>query len=69
LLAKLIAHGPTRDAALSRMRRALDEFVIGGIRTNVELHRRILDDAEVRAGTMTTRTVERVIKKLDSGTG
>jgi acetyl-CoA carboxylase, biotin carboxylase subunit len=69
LLAKLIAHGPTREAALTRMRRALDEFVIGGIRTNIDLHRRILDDAEVRAGTMTTRTVERVIKKLDSGTG
>ena len=69
LLAKLIAHAPTRDAALVRMRRALDEFVIGGIRTNIDLHRRILDDAEVREGRMTTRTVERVISHFDSGTG
>jgi acetyl-CoA carboxylase, biotin carboxylase subunit len=61
LLAKLIAHGPTRDAAILRMRRALDEFVIGGIRTNIELYRRLLDDAEVRAGTMTTRSVERIL--------
>ena len=69
LLAKLVAHGPTRDDALQRMRSALGEFVIGGIRTNIDLHRRILDDAEVRAGAMTTRTIERVTQKLDSGTG
>jgi acetyl-CoA carboxylase biotin carboxylase subunit len=61
LLAKLIVQAPTRDKALTRMRRALDEFIIGGIRTNIDLHKRLLDDSEVRAGTMTTRTVERVI--------
>jgi acetyl-CoA carboxylase biotin carboxylase subunit len=60
LLAKLIVSAPTRDKALARMRRALDEFVIGGIRTNIELHKLLLDDPEVRAGTMNTRTVERV---------
>jgi acetyl-CoA carboxylase biotin carboxylase subunit len=65
-LAKLIAHGTTREAALVRMRRALDEFVIGGIRTNIALHRRILDDAEVRAGSMTTRSVERILHQSAS---
>lgn len=60
LLAKLIVHASNRDKALIRMRRALDEFIIGGIRTNIDLHKRLLDDAEVRSGNMTTRTVERI---------
>ena len=43
LLAKVIAHAPTREQAIGRMRRALDEFIIGGIRTNIELHKRLLE--------------------------
>ncbi|MEO8801261.1 MAG: acetyl-CoA carboxylase biotin carboxylase subunit, partial [Polyangiaceae bacterium] len=58
LMAKLIVHAPTREAAIIRMRRALAEFIIGGIRTNIPLHRRLLDNAEVINGTMTTRTIE-----------
>jgi acetyl-CoA carboxylase biotin carboxylase subunit len=60
LLAKLIAHAPTRGEAIIRMRRALDEFIVAGIRTNIELHKALLADHEVWEGTMTTRTVERV---------
>ncbi len=58
LMAKLIVHAPTREAAIIRMRRALAEFIIGGIRTNIPLHRRLLDNEEVINGTMTTRTIE-----------
>jgi acetyl-CoA carboxylase biotin carboxylase subunit len=58
LLGKLIAHGATREQAIRRMRRALDEYIIGGIRTNIDLHKRLLDLEEVRNGQMTTRTVE-----------
>ncbi|HVJ16229.1 MAG TPA: acetyl-CoA carboxylase biotin carboxylase subunit [Polyangiaceae bacterium] len=58
LLAKLIVHGATREQALRRMRRALDEYIIGGIRTNIELHKRLLELEDVREGRMTTRTVE-----------
>jgi acetyl-CoA carboxylase, biotin carboxylase subunit len=58
LLAKLIVHGATREQALRRMRRALDEFIIGGIRTNIELHKLLLELPDVREGRMTTRTVE-----------
>jgi acetyl-CoA carboxylase biotin carboxylase subunit len=61
LLAKLIVHAPTRPEAIIRMRRALDEFIIGGIRTNIPLHKRLLADEEVIAGTMTTRTIERML--------
>jgi acetyl-CoA carboxylase biotin carboxylase subunit len=60
LLAKLIAHAPTRPQAIVRMRRALDEFIVTGIRTNIEMHKALLSDHEVVEGTMTTRTVERV---------
>ena len=59
LLAKVIVTAATREQALARMRRALSEFIIGGIRTNVAFHLRLLDDEEVREGRMTTRTVER----------
>ena len=61
LLAKVIVHAPSRLEAIARMRRALDEFIVGGITTNIDLHRRLLDNDEMRAGTMTTRTTERVI--------
>ena len=61
LLAKVIVHAQTRARTLRRMQRALDEFIIGGIRTNIAFQRRMLDDAEVQAGTMTTRTVERIV--------
>jgi acetyl-CoA carboxylase biotin carboxylase subunit len=61
LLAKVITHGPTREAAIRRMRRALDEFIIGGIRTNIPLQKRLLDLPDMRDGTMTTRTVEELM--------
>jgi acetyl-CoA carboxylase, biotin carboxylase subunit len=61
LLAKLIVHAPTRREAIVRMRGALDEFIVGGIRTNIDLHKALLVDREVVEGTMTTRTVERVM--------
>jgi acetyl-CoA carboxylase biotin carboxylase subunit len=60
LLAKLIVHGKNRQEAIVRMRRALDEFIVGGIRTNIEFHKALLTDSEVTSGTMTTRTVERI---------
>jgi len=60
LLAKVIVHAKTRPEAIARMRRALDEFIVGGIRTNIEFHKALLADHEVVDGTMTTRTVERI---------
>lgn len=63
LLAKVIAHAPTREQAISRMQRALDEYIIGGIRTNIPLQKTLLADAEVMAGTMTTRSLERILQE------
>jgi acetyl-CoA carboxylase biotin carboxylase subunit len=61
LVAKVIVHAPTREEALRRMDRALDEFIVSGIRTNIPLHKRLVNDPEVVAGKMSTRTIERVI--------
>ncbi len=64
LIAKVIVHAPSRADAIVRMRRALDECIISGIRTNIDFQRRLLADAEVIEGTMTTRTVERVVAEV-----
>jgi acetyl-CoA carboxylase biotin carboxylase subunit len=61
LLAKVIVHAPTRAEAIVRMRRALDEFIVGGIRTNIPFHKVLLADEEVIDGSMTTRTIERIL--------
>ena len=58
LLSKVIVHAPTREQALQRMQGALREYIISGIRTNIELHRQLLALPEVMEGRMTTRTVE-----------
>jgi len=59
LVAKLIAHGGTREEAIARMRRALDMFVLEGIKTSLPLHRRILADADFSAGRLDTRFLDR----------
>ncbi len=50
LVAKLIVHGATREEALARLDRALEEYVIGGIRTTIPLHQALLGDAAFRRG-------------------
>ena len=50
MIGKLIAYGETRDIALARMRTALNEVVVEGIKTNVPLHQELLRDAAFRAG-------------------
>jgi acetyl-CoA carboxylase biotin carboxylase subunit len=60
LVAKLMVHAPTRHEAIARMRRALDTFVIEGIRTTIPLHRRIMDDPDFVAGRVDTRFMERL---------
>jgi acetyl-CoA carboxylase biotin carboxylase subunit len=60
LLAKLIVHAETRPAALARLRRALDEFVVEGIKTNIDFFKRLTQNAEYVAGKMDTHLVERM---------
>jgi acetyl/propionyl-CoA carboxylase alpha subunit len=50
LIAKLIVHASDRGGAIARMARALDELLIDGVATIAPFHRRVMDDAEFRAG-------------------
>ncbi len=59
LIAKLIAFGKDRQEAIARMRRALDMFIIEGIKTSLPLHRRILADPEFVAGNLSTHFLDR----------
>ncbi len=60
LLAKLIVHAEDRDAARRRMRRALSEFVVEGIKTNLDFHRRLIDHPAFVEGRCDTHFVERL---------
>ena len=59
LVAKLITHGRDRTEAIARMRRALEGFVIEGIKTTIPLHRKILLDEEFIAGNFDTHFLDR----------
>jgi acetyl-CoA carboxylase biotin carboxylase subunit len=58
LLAKLIAYGGSREEALGRMTSALREMIVGGINTNIPLHRRIMDDPGFRQGGVSIHYLE-----------
>ncbi len=61
MVAKLIVHAATRADAIARMRRALMEFAIQGIRTTIPLHRRIMEAPEFKAGDYTIHWLERFV--------
>ncbi len=63
MIAKLIAHGNTRGEAILRMRRALESFVIEGIRTNIPLHQRVLAEEDFVRGRLSTRFMERFLPR------
>ena len=59
MIGKLVAHGETRDVAIARMRTALSEMVIDGIKTNIPLHAEIMDDPNFQAGGMNIHYLEK----------
>ena len=61
LIGKLIAHGATREEALARMRKALDSMLVGGIRSNIALHRDLLLDPGFIAGGIDNHYLERLL--------
>lgn len=63
MIAKLITHGRDRQEAMARMRRALDEFVIEGIKTTIPLHRRIFNDPEFQKGYISTAFLEQLLAR------
>ncbi|MGI9103264.1 MAG: acetyl-CoA carboxylase biotin carboxylase subunit [Terriglobales bacterium] len=63
LLAKLIGYGADREQAMRRLRRALYEYVVVGIKTNISLFLRILQDPDFRAGKLDTGFLERLLSQ------
>ena len=63
LIAKLITHGVDRAEAMSRMERALSQFVVQGIDTSISLHQGIFQDEDFRAGNFDTKFMERFLAK------
>ncbi|MFT4997302.1 MAG: acetyl-CoA carboxylase biotin carboxylase subunit [Flavobacteriales bacterium] len=59
LIGKIISFGSTREEALSRMSNALDEIVIGGIRTNIDLHRDLVKDSAFKKGGVNIHYLEK----------
>jgi acetyl-CoA carboxylase biotin carboxylase subunit len=61
LIGKLIAHGCNRRTALARMRNALAEIVVEGIKTNIPLHQRIIEDCGFREGGKNIHYLEQML--------
>ncbi len=68
LLSKLIAWGNSREEAIARLRRALDEYTITGIKTNVGLFRRILDEPDFLRGEVHTKWLDELLRRPRSST-
>ena len=66
MIAKLIVMGNSRTEAISRMKRALDSFVIEGIRTNIPLQRRIISDPDFERGELSTHFMDRYRQPLET---
>jgi len=60
LIAKLIVHGNNRAEAITKMRRALDEFIIEGIKTTIPFHKKVLNNPEFINGNFDTNFVEKI---------
>ena len=58
MIAKLIVSGQSREEVIVRMKRALEEFVIDGVKTTIPFHLALLDDPEFKAGNFTTKFLE-----------
>jgi len=63
MIAKLITTAQTREEAINKMRRALDEFVIEGVKTTISFHRQLMDHPDYLAGNYTTAFMESFVMK------
>jgi len=63
MIAKLITVAQTRDEAIEKMKRALREFVIEGVKTTIPFHLQLMDNADYRSGNYTTKFMEDFVMK------
>ena len=60
LIAKLIVHGSTRDETIRRMERALDMFILEGVKTSIPLHRQLMRNPDFRSGNIHTKFLDQL---------
>ena len=65
MIGKLIVHAPNRTDAIAKMRQALDEYVIEGIKTNIAFHKKILASKKFREGDYDTHFLEEFLPKYE----
>ncbi len=65
LIAKLLVWAPTRKEAIERMRRALKEYVIRGIKTSIPFHKMVMDNQNFIAGDYDTTFIDRILGKIE----
>ena len=65
MIAKLIVYGRDREGCIRRLRRALEEFVVDGVKTTIPLHRALLDDPEFQKGEYTIKWLEEWLAKQE----
>ena len=58
MIAKIISTAQTREEAINKMKRALDEFIIEGVKTTIPFHRKLMDDPGYNEGNYTTKFME-----------
>ena len=63
LIGKLIVHAQTRENAIARIRNALEETVIEGIKTNIPLHQELMDDTEFKKTAQNIHYLEKKLKR------
>jgi acetyl/propionyl-CoA carboxylase alpha subunit len=68
MISKLATWGRTRDEAIERMRRALDEYMVGGIKTTLPFFREVMRDAEFVAGRLDTAFISRFNQRRAAAT-
>jgi acetyl-CoA carboxylase biotin carboxylase subunit len=66
LLCKLIVHAPDRKACIDRLKRCLHEFIVEGIHTNIDFHKRLLDHPEFVAGRIDTGFLARMAEEAEA---
>jgi acetyl-CoA carboxylase biotin carboxylase subunit len=67
LLAKLVGYGENREQVIARLTCALNEYFVGGIKTNISLFRRILQNPDFRAAHLDTGFLDRMLKQKEDG--
>lgn len=67
MIAKLIVHGTNRNECLMRLRRALDEYVIDGLKTTIPLHARLASNTDIVNGDYDIHWLEHFMEEDDGG--